>query len=946
MTNRKENPYIIGSPIYEPTAFYGREELFTFIGDNLRKKTKVILLHGQRRIGKTSVQHQVRNFVQLNGFVFFLFDLQNQANLKVGHVLHNLATEIIEHFDVPPESAPVPPRSVMEETPDLFQNEILPRLYTALSSNGNPTNLVLLLDEFDVLSDYRTETANKHLFPYLSYIVYNQENLFLVPVVGRRLEEMPTMLTLFKAAPRREIGLLSREHAIRLITKPAERVLHYSDDAIEAILELASGHPYFTQLLCFTVFGRAQDEGLSVVTRTEVEASVEKAIESGEGGLVWFRDGLPIAERVVFSAVAEVQQQQQNKPCKTLEEVLERYGIVQTEALIDAEKRLIEWGFLCKSNPSSAATRTGYRYTIAIELVRRWFIKRHPIQQTVWELDHLTPEAEQTYQEARTAAQHNEHHHAVTLYRQALEANPNHMHALFALVEALQNNNMLRNQTTDMFEEAVTLCKRAYNIDLGRIKDSFTQTLYEHARILMLRGDFEQEKQALQQVVQLEPDNQPAQEQMQDVDKRIRWQLNLQNPFTTSTVVQPSRFVGRERAIGMIFSQIREHRSIVIYGDYGSGKSSLLHYIASPEVWKKLGLDRNLSATLISCVDCHLLAPFTPNKFWQEVISEMAAQSIHPSVKDELAPYITHVGQTHLITGKDVLRIVQLMEANSGQSLLLLIDELDRAIEACSPDHLNTFLIDLRALALSSAASVVATTRQRLNNMPLGSELGGLSWYHALPHLGPLKPFNTHEIKTMHERMPFQLSEVELIWLKHVAGGYPYLLAEALSILYLLHVEQQSFDVDSATDTFIRHTHQMFLELLQAMTQHQKDYITSIALYNIAHHRHYDWLQKQFGEQRLYNQQSVHLDNELQDLVERGLVIPHNNTTYALVSFVMEWWIIHKTTEPTQWLTKRNLTDEFDHTQAKDGKTFLQTLQELADIKFYIQKYTLQEATL
>ncbi len=947
MTNRKKNPYIIGSPIYEPEAFYGREELFTFIGDNLRQRTKVILLHGQRRIGKTSIQHQVRNFVQLDGFVFFLFDLQNQANLKVGHVLHNLAMDMVEFFDVPQSSVSIPTRPDMEKKPDLFHTKVLPHLSTALSSNGTPTNLVLLLDEFDVLSDNRTEVAVEKLFPYLNRIVYSQHNLFLIPVVGRRLEEMPTMFSMFKSAPHREIGLLSRENAVHLITKPAEGVLEYSDDAIEAILELASGHPYFTQLLCFTVFGRAQDEGLAVVTRTEVEASVEKAIESGEGGLVWFRDGLPIAERVVFAAVAEAQQQTA-KTFMNLSELLDTYGIIATEALLNAEERLIEWDFLRKREYSSVATKQAYRYIVAIELVRRWFIRRHPIQQTVWELDHLDPEAERIYQEATAAAQHNEHHHAVTLYQQALEANPNHVHALFALIEALLSNTMLSNQTSDMFEEAVTLCKRANRIDFGRIKDSFAQTLFEYARMLMLRGDFVQEKQALQQVLELEPDNERAQEQVQDVDKRIRWQLNLQNPFTTSTVVQPARFVGRERERGMIFSQIRNHSSIAIYGDYGIGKSSLLKYVGSPDVWKKLGLDRYLSSTLIACVECHLLAPFTPDKFWQEVVSEMAAQHTHASVQQELAPYSSNTNQSRLITGKDVLRIVQLMEANSGQFLLLLIDDLDRAIEACGPDHLNTFLIDLRALALSSAASVVATTRRSLSNMPRVSELASISWYQALPHLGPLKPFDTHEIKTMHERLPFERSKVELTWLKDVAGGYPYLLAEALSILYLLHVEQKPFHVGSATDMFVHHVQAVFADLWNTITDYQKDCITSLTLCNMVQEMHCHLLEEKIHAIKPQYWNETFERNEFQELVQRGLVIPKGNesNTYALVSFVLEWWIIHKTNGPVTWLNKRNLDTELDHTHARDGKIFLQTVREHARMELYTQKYTIQEAKL
>ena len=57
--NNINNPYIIGRPITEPDKFFGRENLFKSINDNLDNNQKIILLFGQRRIGKSSVLAQV-----------------------------------------------------------------------------------------------------------------------------------------------------------------------------------------------------------------------------------------------------------------------------------------------------------------------------------------------------------------------------------------------------------------------------------------------------------------------------------------------------------------------------------------------------------------------------------------------------------------------------------------------------------------------------------------------------------------------------------------------------------------------------------------------------------------------------------------------------------------------------------------------------------------------
>lgn len=50
------NPYQIGDPITDPNKFFGREPEFRRINDGLQNNEQLILLYGQRRIGKSSWQ--------------------------------------------------------------------------------------------------------------------------------------------------------------------------------------------------------------------------------------------------------------------------------------------------------------------------------------------------------------------------------------------------------------------------------------------------------------------------------------------------------------------------------------------------------------------------------------------------------------------------------------------------------------------------------------------------------------------------------------------------------------------------------------------------------------------------------------------------------------------------------------------------------------------------
>ncbi len=368
------NPYIIGRPIRanQPQCFFGREELFAFIRDNLllgkgEHGGKAILLHGQRRIGKTSLLKQIPNAVDLDRFVFVQFDLQGRASQLLASILEELA-ETISWYCKLEDKIELPSHKKLKKNPEVFASHFLPKVYEAL----NGKNLVLLLDEFDVLEEDRGKAAANQFFPYLADLIQKQEKLFIIPVVGRRLDDMPRLLTIFKDAPYREIGLLDRETATKLITKSAEGILEYKPEAIEAILELSSGHPYFTNLLCHNIFSRAREKEFPLVMREDVEAIIDRAIESGTGGLAWFWDGLPPVERLVFSAIAEAKERGKSGEPWSL---LKKYDVIQPERLILAERKLLAGGFLQPDQENLVF------YKVTVELVRRWLVKEHPLGQ-------------------------------------------------------------------------------------------------------------------------------------------------------------------------------------------------------------------------------------------------------------------------------------------------------------------------------------------------------------------------------------------------------------------------------------------------------------------------------------------------------------------------------------------------------------------------------------
>ncbi|AOX00608.1 hypothetical protein BJP34_15195 [Moorena producens PAL-8-15-08-1] len=562
------NPYIIGRPIDEndPELFWGRQSLFRFIEDNLSTKTKVIILYGQRRIGKSSLLRNIPTSVNLDSFAFVPFDLESYSHKYLGDILEELAIEILDSLELDSHEIPLPSSTALSTEPSLFSNQFLPQVYQTL---GNQ-NLALLLDELETLNTPNNNLISQHLFTYLKSLVAQQDNLYLILCVGQESKDLLDLLGIFKGAPRQEIGLLDQKTSQELITKPAAGLLTYETAAIQAIYNLSAGHPYFTQVLCFAIFSRARELQQWQITPEDVENSVDQALENASAGLAWIRAGLSIPERVVFSAVAEAGNPVKNSYKNSSEEplqpltasplnppilgdfnsrtpqswgargagdfnsktpqswgargaklavsLLKHYGVIQTKSLREAPNQLAVRGLLDKN-----------KRKITIEFIRRWLIKRYPLRQEILELEKLDQdEINPIYQQATTEYQQGKIPKALGLYEQVVELNPNHFSAIFALAEGYLE--------LGEFEKAVTYYQRAYKVDPIRNQDGLVRSLINYGNDLIDQQEYTTAREPFQQVLEIAPDNLSAQEKLLDIEnylnsleKEDRLRSNLDN---------------------------------------------------------------------------------------------------------------------------------------------------------------------------------------------------------------------------------------------------------------------------------------------------------------------------------------------------------------------------------------------------------------------------------
>jgi tetratricopeptide (TPR) repeat protein len=419
------NPYVAGNPVGDSPAFIGRADVLRGVLRVLRHpQENAIVLYGQRRIGKTSVLQELEaTLPKKGGYRPILFDLESKAQWPLERVLQELAQKISDQLGQPKPDLRDNPKTT-------FCQVWLPELLNSLSQD---TSLVLLFDEFDVLADPKSEKAGAAFFPYLrDLLTTNQKRLNSVFVIGRKVDDLTNIaLSLFKNTPALRVSLLSHEDTVKLIRlSETNKSLDWSKDAIEKVWQLTSGHPFFTQRLCSNVWEFFYDDNSNKplkATVENVELAISETLSASRNALEWLWNGLPPAERVVISALAEAGTKTITE--KELEQLLHESGVrVVIRELRNAPHLLQEWDLI---EPVDG----GYRFLV--ELLRRWIADYKPLSRVQEELDRIEPVADHLYEAGKGLYSNGQLEVALAPLRQAVLLNPNHIGANQLLADIL-----------------------------------------------------------------------------------------------------------------------------------------------------------------------------------------------------------------------------------------------------------------------------------------------------------------------------------------------------------------------------------------------------------------------------------------------------------------------------------------------------------------------------
>ncbi|MBI1930472.1 hypothetical protein HYR99_40270 [Candidatus Poribacteria bacterium] len=270
------NPYIAGR-VVGGDLFYGRSDIITDIERTLANNC--FLLYGERRIGKSSIQHQLKERLQnaddpTYRFIPAYIDLQGVAE---DDFFRTIAASVVEHA-ASLFKEPLTLRLNADDLADrLYSYRDLSRDFRTIidhlkAGETKTIKLVLLMDEVDTLNTYslRTNLNLRGLFmgPLKENLVLVVSGLYLKMDWSAEGGGSPPFNFLSREI---QIQPLDEASARRLITEPVKGFYTCEPKAIDLIISLSEFRPFTIQAFCLRAVNRILADGRTRIAVADIE---------------------------------------------------------------------------------------------------------------------------------------------------------------------------------------------------------------------------------------------------------------------------------------------------------------------------------------------------------------------------------------------------------------------------------------------------------------------------------------------------------------------------------------------------------------------------------------------------------------------------------------------------------------------------------------------------
>lgn len=283
----RKNPYYYGRPVKDAEMFYGREILINSILARIKNVAKQdIMIHGIRRIGKSSLLYQIKNKLQLP-LIPIYFSLQQIGEVDSLTVLRQLMLEMTDAFciSLPPTKEDI---AGINLSADMLQfnsgapfdmvsrafRKDLETLFSYAAELAPGIRFIILLDEGDLL--FRIGLKMQR---FLRDLLQRYDQVVMVVAGSPKILELSASnydSPFYNNFAHENLTGVDFSEAKELICKPMEVLgVGCSNKLAKEIYDFCGGIAYYIQAICFHMLNEVYANNQTECTEDALEKSKE-----------------------------------------------------------------------------------------------------------------------------------------------------------------------------------------------------------------------------------------------------------------------------------------------------------------------------------------------------------------------------------------------------------------------------------------------------------------------------------------------------------------------------------------------------------------------------------------------------------------------------------------------------------------------------------------------
>jgi hypothetical protein len=338
----KEEPYGL-EPVTTEEELVGRREILNQLESlTKRKHLGSAFIYGQKRVGKTSIVRTLKNrldSLQSPNLLIIYLEAGEYIHPDPETTIENLGKRVVREIQMADR------RFDSLDVPN-FEGSLSPLAEFLESVTRIHPNfrILFVLDEFDELPVelYKRGPLGDAFFQALRSISGKPPFCFIL-VGGERMEVIISCQgdTLNKFQSIR-VDYFDKEKHLpdfqELVRRPVRQWFEITDEALTTLYNQAAGNPFFTKLICSSLFNMMVERRDSHVTPKEIEETTERALQAVASNVFqhFWEDG--IFETGVRAEEISIQRR---KVLLALVETIRQYRLAKKENIV---KQATKWG--------------------------------------------------------------------------------------------------------------------------------------------------------------------------------------------------------------------------------------------------------------------------------------------------------------------------------------------------------------------------------------------------------------------------------------------------------------------------------------------------------------------------------------------------------------------------------------------------------------------------